>query len=118
MQLQVALKCQVDFNVSKNFETLVECFQKLPGVGLKTAERYAFHVIEWKDEDIHKFIDGLSNIETGIHQCKICGNLSENELCEVCTDLSRNKQMICVVQSPKDVIAMEKRKNIMAYIMY
>ena len=95
----------------KTFETLVECFQKLPGVGLKTAERYAFHVIEWKDEDIHKFIDGLSNIETGIHQCKICGNLSENELCEVCTDLSRNKQMICVVQSPKDVIAMEKTKE-------
>lgn len=95
----------------KTFETLVECFQKLPGVGLKTAERYAFHVIEWKDEDIHKFIDGLSNIKTGIHQCKICGNLSENELCEVCTDLSRNKQMICVVQSPKDVIAMEKTKE-------
>lgn len=54
----------------KTFETLVECFQKLPGVGLKTAERYAFHVIEWKDEDIHKFIDGLSNIETGIHNVK------------------------------------------------
>ena len=117
MQLQVALKCRVDFNVSKTFETLVECFQNF-SVGLKTAERYAFHVIEWKDEDIHKFIDGLSNIETGIHQCKICGNLSENELCEVCTDLSRNKQMICVVQSQKMSLQWKKRKNIMAYIMY
>ena len=103
----------------KTFETLVECFQKLPGVGLKTAERYAFHVIEWKDEDIHKFIDGLSNIETGIHQCKICGNLSENELCEVCTDLSRNKQNdLCCAKVQKMSLQWKKRKNIMAYIMY
>lgn len=95
----------------KTFEELVECYRKLPGVGLKTAERYAFQTIEWDEESIDSFINTLSNIKKGISKCKICGNLSEGELCDICKDPGRNRHVICVVQSAKDVIAMEKTKE-------
>lgn len=95
----------------KAFETLVECFRKLPGVGLKTAERYAFQTIEWDEESIHLFIESLTNIKNGITKCKVCGNLAEGELCDICSDAGRNTHTICVVQSAKDVIAMEKTKE-------
>ena len=78
----------------KKFEALVECYRRLPGVGIKTAERYAFQ-----------------NAKEGLKKCAVCGNLSEEDTCDICGDQSRNSQIICVVQSPKDVIAMEKTKE-------
>lgn len=92
----------------KTFESLVECFRKLPGVGMKTAERYAFQLIEWDEESIQSFIQTLERVHSNIKKCQICGNLSEDDTCEVCKDTARNHDIICVVQSPKDVIAMEK----------
>lgn len=92
----------------KTFESLVECFRKLPGVGVKTAERYAFQLIEWDEESIQSFIQTLQRVHTNINKCHICGNLSEDETCEVCKDVLREQEIICVVQSSKDVIAMEK----------
>lgn len=95
----------------KKFETLVECYRHLPGVGLKTAERYAFQTLEWDEETIEDFAKSIMDVKDGIQKCSICGNLSEDEKCEVCKDSSRNQGLICVVQSAKDVIAMEKTKE-------
>ena len=95
----------------KKFEALIESFRKLPGVGAKTAERYAFHVIEWDEETLDQVIESLTNIKDGLRKCAICGNLSEQEECEICKDHERDHSIICVVQSAKDVIAMEKTKE-------
>lgn len=95
----------------KKFELLIESFRKLPGVGLKTAERYAFQAIEWDEEIVNEFVDSLQNLKDGLRKCDICGNISEEEHCEVCKDSTRDKTTICVVQSPKDVIAMEKTRE-------
>lgn len=92
----------------KKFASVVDLFQKLPGVGAKTAERYAFDVLDWDKEDIHRMITALIDMKEQIHTCEVCGNLAENTKCPVCEDTSRNHGIICVVQSPRDVIAMEK----------
>ena len=96
----------------KQFEKLVECLRNLPGVGLKTAERYAFQILEWDEDKINEFIDCLTHIKEGsLKHCQICGNLAEDEKCEICKDHTRDDSIICVVQSPKDVIAMEKTRE-------
>lgn len=95
----------------KKFEALVEAYRRLPGVGLKTAERYAFQTLEWDEETIDTFMNSLSEVKTGLKKCSICGNLAENDECDICKDYSRNNNVICVVQSAKDVIAMEKTKE-------
>lgn len=95
----------------KKFEALIESYRRLPGVGLKTAERYAFETIEWDAETIETFIQSLQGIEFGLRKCTRCGNLAETDLCEVCSDHTRDHSIICVVQSSKDVIAMEKTRE-------
>ena len=90
------------------FETLVESFRKLPGVGQKTAERYAFEFLKWDQEEIDEFLKACSLAKKNLHTCKICGNLAEDELCEVCKDTTRDASTICVVEQVQDLIAMEK----------
>lgn len=90
------------------FETLVESFRKLPGVGQKTAERYAFEFLKWDQEEIDEFLKACSLAKKNLHTCKICGNLAEDELCEVCKDNTRDTSTICVVEQVQDLIAMEK----------
>ena len=91
----------------KKFEDLITAFQQLPGVGHKTAERYAFETINWSKEKQEEFLEGLKALSTGIETCHICGNLSEGDLCPVCQDETRDSSTICVVQSPKDIAAVE-----------
>lgn len=95
----------------KKFEALVECYRRLPGVGLKTAERYAFQTLEWDEETMDAWIHAFQDAKEGLKRCKVCGNLSEDDICDICHDASRDESIICVVQSPKDVIAMEKTKE-------
>lgn len=95
----------------KKFSALVDNFQKLPGVGAKTAERYAFDVMEWPIERLDEFVESLTAMRDGIQICEVCGNLAEDTQCLVCEDASRDHSMICVVQSPRDVIAMEKTRE-------
>ena len=95
----------------KKFEALVESFRKLPGVGMKTAERYAFQTLEWDEETLDGFIQSLADMKDGLKKCEVCGNLAEGDLCDICKDTTRQRDIICVVQSPKDVIAMEKTKE-------
>jgi recombination protein RecR len=92
----------------KSLQELIEQFRRLPGVGEKTAERYALSVTDMDDMDVREFAQALVNVKEKLTHCRICGNLSENEECSICSDNSRNKKLIFVVQSAKDVMAMEK----------
>ncbi|MDD3923561.1 MAG: recombination mediator RecR [Erysipelotrichaceae bacterium] len=92
----------------KPLQKLIDNLRLLPGVGVKTAERYAFTVLDLNDEEGAEFISAIINARTNIHQCKICGNLAEDDECVICKDQSRDKDIICVVQQPKDIIAMER----------
>lgn len=78
---------------------------------MKSAERYAFDMLNYSEEDIDLFIQSLHDLKTNIKRCHICGNLSDGDTCEICKDKTRDQSMVCVVQSPKDVIAMEKTQE-------
>ena len=95
-------------NYPKTIKDLIECFKKLPGVGEKTAERLALSVLDMDDEIVDLFSETLGNIKQKIKRCKICNNLCEDELCEICKESNRNKKIICVVEEPKNVIIFEK----------
>ncbi|MBQ8197580.1 MAG: recombination protein RecR [Clostridia bacterium] len=85
---------------------LINEFTKLPGVGAKTAQRYAYKVINMTDEEAKEFANAILNAKSNVHYCKICGNFSEGDVCDVCKN--RVADVICVVKEPKDVIAIEK----------
>lgn len=87
---------------------LIEELKKLPGVGSKTAERYAFEIINRDHQDIEAFADALLKIKDSLKTCVICGNITEDTLCDICKDKHRERSVICVVSHPKDIIAMEK----------
>lgn len=97
----------------KTFDDLIYEFQKLPGVGYKTAERYAFTVLGWSDESIKEFGNTLSTLKVKVKKCHICGNLtdSEDKECLYCKNNNRNHHMICVVQSTKDISAIESMED-------
>ncbi len=92
----------------KSLQDLIERFRCLPGVGEKSAERYALSILERKEEDVEAFAQALINVKNNLHYCKVCGNLTEDDICEICRNDNRNQDVIFVVQSPKDIIAMEK----------
>ena len=92
----------------KSFEKAIEGFKKLPGVGSKTAERYAFTMLDCPDNEVEEFVQALMTMKQKIHTCPICGNLTENEECDICSDSRRDTSTICVVQSSRDVLAMER----------
>lgn len=87
---------------------LIESFRMLPGVGEKTAERYALLIYEKDAGDVEEFANRLLAVKQDVHDCPICGNLCEGEACLICSDQSRSTDTIFVVESAKDVIAMEK----------
>ena len=93
------------------FEDLIDVFKKFPGVGSKSAERMAYQVLEMEKEKVEKMISALKNAKENIHFCKICGHICEDEICDICQDESRDSSTICVVQTPKDVFALEKAKE-------
>lgn len=95
----------------KTFDDLIYEFQKLPGVGAKTAERYAFTVLGWSEEEISEFSDILRVLKKNVKKCTRCGNLTEGELCDFCNDSSRNQNIICVVQNPKDISTIESMQE-------
>ncbi len=87
---------------------LIEELKKLPGVGSKTAERYAFEIINRDHQDIEAFANALLKIKDRLKTCTICGNITEDALCDICKDKHRDQSVICVVSHPKDIIALEK----------
>ena len=92
----------------KSIRKLIEDFKSLPGVGAKTAERYALRILEKDEEEVEMFAEDLLNLKKKIRYCRICGNITEGEICDICADDSRNHAVICVVQEAKDIFALEK----------
>ena len=92
----------------KSVEKLTDSFAKLPGVGHKSAEKMAYSVLEMSDEDVELFSNTLKEVKSKVHKCPICGILTENDVCEICSDESRKKDKIIVVSYPKDVFGFEK----------
>lgn len=88
---------------------LVNEFSKLPGVGKKTAQRYAYKVIDMSEADARAFADAIIGVKRKVRYCKICGNFTEEEECGICR--TRDKSVICVVKEPKDVLAIEKLRE-------
>ncbi len=93
---------------TKSLNELVQQFGKLPGIGPKTAERLAFYVLKSDVPEAMALANAISDVKKNIHQCKICFNLAESQVCSICSDTRRDHSVICVVEQPKDVISLEK----------
>jgi recombination protein RecR len=94
---------------------LIDSFARLPGVGPKTAGRLAFHVLRMKDEDVSDFARALINVKRNLHYCSVCCNITDIDPCRICQDKGRDPSVICVVQEPKDLVAMERTKEFTGY---
>ena len=90
-------------------QRLIEQFRKLPGVGAKTAARYAFSVLSMNEESVSEFSDALNSIKRDVHTCPVCFGLSDRDgACDICSSAGRESSVVCVVENPKDVIVMER----------
>lgn len=95
----------------KSLENVIENLKRLPGVGQKTAERYALSILKLEDEDVFDLAESIKQIKIKIKSCSKCGNLSEDNLCSICLDNNRDNSLICIVANTTDTIAMEKTEN-------
>jgi recombination protein RecR len=93
---------------TESLNKLIEEFGRLPGIGPKTAERLAFYILKADGADAMKLADAIVDVKTKIKRCTRCWNLSEEEVCQICSDPGRDASLICVVEQPKDVISLEK----------
>lgn len=89
-------------------ERLIDEFRKMPSVGRKSAERMAFYVLGLEDKDVKGLADAIVSAHEKIHQCSVCRNLTEDEVCPICKNDKRDKSIICVVEDPRDVAAIER----------
>ena len=96
-------------NEIDSLNNLVAQFTKLPGVGKKTAQRYAYSIINMSKEDAKVFADAMMEVKDKVHYCSICGNYTDGEVCDICK--TRDSKTICVVKDPKDIEAFEKTKD-------
>ena len=94
-------------NQIDSMEILVNEFSKLPSVGKKTAQRYAYHVLTMSEAEVQDFAEALVNAKQKIHYCKVCSNFTDKEICDICSK-AKKEPIICVVKEPKDVVALEK----------
>lgn len=92
----------------KSLRNLIECFKKLPSIGEKSAERMALSVMDMKEDQINLFSQSLIDVKKKIKRCKICNNFTEEDICEICSDSGRTDEIICVVESPKNIVLFEK----------
>ncbi|MFF0830613.1 recombination mediator RecR [Brevibacillus sp. NPDC003359] len=94
---------------------LIDGFMKLPGIGPKTAGRLAFFVINMKEDDVLDLAKALVNAKRQLHYCSVCNNITDLDPCHICRDKRRDGSVICVVQEPRDVVAMEKTREFEGY---
>ena len=92
-------------------QELTDQFARLPGIGGKTAQRLAFHVLNLPMEEAQNFADAIITAKNTIHTCPVCQNLTDREVCPICEDDLRDKRVICVVAEPRDVVAMERSRE-------
>ncbi len=98
-------------NFPAALERLTEQFARLPGIGSKSAQRLAFHVLSLPDEQAEEFASAIVDAKKTVKTCPVCQNLTDQELCPICADPERDHSVICVVAEPKDVIAMERARE-------
>lgn len=92
----------------ESLQNLIEQFQKLPTIGRKSAERLAMAIVESDYKLVDDFSKSLTEVKDRIHACKICGNLTEDEVCDICKDITRNEEYLCIVEDVRNLIAIEK----------
>jgi recombination protein RecR len=90
---------------------LIEEFEKLPGIGHKTAQRLAFHVLNMPNERANSLINAIRDAKTKVRYCSICSNLTEQDPCSICSSEKKDRSVICVVENPRDVVAMERTRE-------
>lgn len=98
-------------NYTASIEKLMESLIKLPGIGRRSAERIVAHILGASKEEIKVLSESLARVKENVRSCAICNNLSEEETCKICQDLQRHKDIVCVVEKPGDVAAIEKAGN-------
>ncbi len=91
-----------------SLDRLIDSFASLPGVGRKSASRFAYHILDMKEEDVISFSEALADAKRSIHQCPVCHNLTDSETCSICSDDRRDRSVICVVESARDVNSIER----------
>jgi recombination protein RecR len=92
-------------------QDLIEELGRLPGIGPKSAQRIAFHLLATDAEDVARLVTALSEVKARVRFCRICGNVSEQDECRICRDPRRDRAVICVVEEPKDVVAVERTRE-------
>lgn len=97
----------MSFNLAP-LQNLIDQFERIPGIGHKTAQRMAFYVLGLSDSEAREFAQAVTDAHTKIRQCKICCDLADGELCPICKSNTRDKSTICVVEDPRDVAAIER----------
>lgn len=95
----------------KPIENLIVELSSLPTIGRKSAKRLAFKIIEMDDEKVQRLADALLNVKSEIHHCKVCGNLTDGEICNICSDESRDKTVIVVVEDSSSIVSLEKTRE-------
>jgi len=98
-------------NYPSSLINLIEQFKKLPGIGQKSAERIAFYILKSNSEDMLRLSKSVTEVKKRIRYCRQCFNLSEGELCKICSQTNRNPKIICVVENPKDIQAIESTRK-------
>jgi len=89
-------------------DELVKEFKKMPGIGLKTAQRLSFYILRISEQEADKLAKAIMQVKEKVRYCSICGNITESDPCQICTDSRRDSQTICVVEEPKDILVIEK----------
>src|ERR1700678_1401019 len=92
---------------TQSIQNLMNELASLPGIGMRSAERIAFHLLKQKPEDAMRLADAIRDVKTRIRHCSICYNLTEQDPCQICADASRDRTLCCVVEQPKDLLALE-----------
>ncbi|KKU28496.1 MAG: Recombination protein RecR [Candidatus Amesbacteria bacterium GW2011_GWA2_47_11b] len=94
--------------VARAISSLIEAFERLPGVGPKSAARLTYYLLHVPQAELDRFAEAIGNLKRGTKECSECHNISESDPCDICADLSRDKTTICVVEQPLDVLALER----------
>ena len=92
---------------TQSIQNLMNELSRLPGIGMRSAERIAFHLLKQKADDAMKLAEAIRDVKTRIKHCSVCYNLTEADPCAICTDASRDQSVVCVVEQPKDLLALE-----------
>jgi recombination protein RecR len=92
---------------TQSIQNLIQELSRLPGIGVRSAERIAFHLLKQRPEEALRLADAIRDVKTRIKHCSVCSNLTETDPCDICTNPSRDQALVCVVEQPKDLLALE-----------